>query len=214
VEHQRLLGFASGAVSGVVAASLMFALRPVGVVSANFGSNTASGGTPAHHCDATTASQCIADNGTHIVFISASNTARTAAATRWVMTNVYEPVPDITTSETADSRRADLIVQAGNFGLNGIWAWTACSGNATFGGADPNRYCRPQNLNYNLSYPTHYDSDTNARAIACHEFGHSLGLRHSDANDDASYASSCMLKNQDANTTLTSHDRAHLTAHY
>ncbi len=209
--HQ-VIRFGGGFGLGVMmAVALATAVEP-SAANANFGSNTASGGTAAHACDATPSSQCVANNGTQLVLMS-NLQARQLNATRWVMTNVFNPVADVNTIETTS--QADLIVEDGTYAGMNYWAWTQCNPSAVYGGSDPDRYCYPQVLKYNNGlYPTHFDSDLNARSIACHEFGHSMGLRHSANGDDPSWSSSCMEPNQDTQNTLTTHDKAHLTGQY
>ena len=92
-------------------------------------------------------------------------------------------------------RRAHL------YGNNGLRGWNACAGTAVF--AHPNQQCWLQWVRFNDIY-----TSPAANALACHELGHSLGLRHS--TDTAS----CMFTPGPTSTVLTNHDRAHLNAAY
>lgn len=87
------------------------------------------------------------------------------------------------------------------YGNNGLRGWNACAGTAVF--AHPNQQCWLQWVRINDFY-----TSPAANALACHELGHSLGLRHS--TDTAS----CMFTPGPTSTVLTNHDRAHLNAAY
>lgn len=75
----------------------------------------------------------------------------------------------------------DVGVTDASYGSTGDWAWTACADNAVYGGSEASfsRWCRSQDLVFNLSYKaTKYFTLDKTRAIACHELGHTVGLRH------------------------------------
>lgn len=178
-----------------------------GTVSAsNFGSNTAAYQTVAHACDTTTSSQCIANNGLHSYFLSTVE-ANQAAATRYACSSVYEPVYEVSCSEGTSSTNVDVVVYDGLYGT-GFWGWTACASTASYGGSDPNRYCFPQVLKYDLSNQGEFNLQSEQRYLGCHEFGHSLGLRHSSST------SSCMYTSAASSQVLTSHDVSELNSHY
>jgi len=189
----------AGALMGLVIAGT--------AVAGNFGSNTASGGTPAHACDTDAASQCIADNGVHLWYPQ-DVTADLLAATRYASTSVYDPVADVYTFEWSSSDYVDVIVRDEFTGLDDAVAWTECADGATTGGTDPNAYCRPQWLRYDLADTAAYDTLAERRAIACQEMGHTLGLRHSSST------SSCMYTYVTTQQGLVQHDIDELNAHY
>jgi predicted Zn-dependent protease len=190
----------------LVAVLFAVALGAQPALASNFGSNTAAYNTPAHPCDATASSQCIANNGTHWWYPSAL-LANQLAATRYASDSVYDPVADVDTVEMTSSSNVDVIVYDSNYGSS-YWAWTACSTTATYGGSDPDRWCRPQLLRYDTSHTTAYDTTTERRYLACHEMGHTLGLRHSGNTV------SCLYPNQATSTLLASHDTGELNAQY
>ena len=130
------------------------------------------------------------------------------AATRYAAVNIYDPVADVAVVEQTNGLNVDLIVQDGNFDVEGVWAWTACAPNATYGGSDPTRWCRPQRLRYDLTDAGAFDTLSERRYVACHEFGHSFGLRHSTNQ------SSCLFPNQATSTVIVSHDATELNARY
>ena len=96
---------------------------------------------------------------------------------------------------------SDLCVFDDFYGNNGLRGWNACAGTAVF--AHPNQQCWLQWVRYNETF-----SSPPANVLACHELGHSLGLRHT------SDTASCMLTTGPTSTVLTNHDRAHLNAAY
>lgn len=65
--------------------------------------------------------------------------------------------------------------------------YTACHSDALFGGVAPNDlWCIPQDIVVNLTHPSNWDRTQQGRnVVACHEMGHTFGLRHINA-------SSCM----------------------
>lgn len=74
---------------------------------------------------------------------------------------------------------------------------------------DPRRWCVPQAIRYNLGFPDKYDQPSKRAYIACQEFGHTLGLRHS------SNRGSCMFPNDvTAAEVLTSDEIGMLNTNY
>lgn len=173
-------------------------------LASNFGSNTASGGSGAHPCDTTKQSQCVADNGSHTVYdFNLSSTWHTAVNNAIVVQ--YDPVTDVSAS-WAGSSNPDVYGTSGAYGVNGLWGWGLCSGSATYGGSDPDRWCKFRWMEFNTSYS---QNATQKDAIACHELGHTLGLRHS-----AESSGSCMKANQRTIWVISSHDRSMLNGQY
>lgn len=192
---QRLVGVVVGILSAVLLA--------VTATASNFGSNVPAYQTSPHPCDDTLLSQCIANNGYH-VYCFGSVAANIKTATRSVMANVYEPLLYVSTAEFACSEPGlDLRISEGRYSYP-VWGWTACASGAAYGGSDPYRWCKPQELRWNRSTAGSWDSLSGRAYVACHEVGHSLGLRHSGDS------SSCLYPNRITTSTLTAHDRAML----
>jgi hypothetical protein len=195
-----------------LAVVLMLAtVQPPTTAASNFGSNTASGGTPKHACDTTTSSQCIANNGTHVFCFSAVGSS-IVADTRTIITNAYDSLSSISTSEQSCSCDpsvcgVDLQVFDSDYNTS-FWAWTACASGAHFEGTDPRRWCKPQNLKWDTGTSSNWNTTAGRKYIACHEVGHSLGLRHSTGS------SSCMVPNTITTHVLTSHDQSMLNNWY
>ncbi len=89
-----------------------------------------------------------------------------------------------------------------DYGDNGLNGWNACVG--TTNGAHPNQKCTQQWVKINLFY------NPPPQRIACHEMGHSVGLRHSD--DQASCMKSTAAGGN--SNVLTAHDKSHLNLQY
>jgi hypothetical protein len=195
----------------VLAAALLGLLlgHSTGVALAtNVGSNTTSGGTAAHPCDTTIHSQCIANDDTHTVWLNSSLDAGMQAAVRTAI-STYQFVDDIVVVEWTSSN-ADARMTQGDYKNTSWWAYGHCIVGATYGGSDPNRWCSPQQVTFNVTHPVNWDSTAGGRnAVACHELGHTLGLRHA-----ISTQSSCMRNAQTTYTGITTHDEAMLNGIY
>ena len=96
----------------------------------------------------------------------------------------------------------DLCVLDSSYGDNGLLGWSACSGPAS--GSHPTMVCGTSYVRINTYY------SPPAVRIACHEMGHSLGLRHT------SESTSCLKRTADGGTSaaLSAHDKDHLNAQY
>lgn len=182
------------------------------VLASNFGSNTASGGTPAHACDATVNSQCIADNWTHTVYVN----YMTSSSAMWNATlyavSHYNAVADVSVVLTTSSSRDVNVIQVSH-GDTEYWAYSTCDEAATKGGSDPNRLCKPQWILYNMTHPFPWDNTTlhpsGRDTVACHEMGHTLGLRHVP-----NATTSCMDSAQTTEKSINQHDKDELNAQY
>jgi hypothetical protein len=156
-----------------------------------------------HACDTTYASQCVADNYDHKVQFFSMDNANLLASSRDRMGYYNSFAGRLNMHEVSSS--ADVNVQDLYVGAVGWWGVGYCATSATYGGSDPNRWCRPQVLTYNLSYSQGVGQPY---YLACHELGHTVGLRH--YNNDT-----CMV-NADLTglSIITSHERDHINARY
>ena len=105
------------------------------------------------------------------------------AAFDWILGNVYNPT-DLNAYHSDADPLPDVIVHDFNYPLfPSLAGWVNCPpDNTGTGGTDPNRWCRGQTLVLN-SYlywfdNSVFDTDAQRRNIACHEMGHTVGLRH------------------------------------
>lgn len=178
-------------------------------LATNWGSNTTSADEIAHPCDTTIYSQCIADSGVHRVYLGYLTSASGMIAASQNAIAVYDAVTDVT-AVTWSSPDADAVLTEADRGNSGYWAYTACTSISTYGGTDPRRWCYPQRVVFNLTHPSNWDGSPPGRdTVACHELGHTLGLRHA-----VSSQSSCMRSAQTIYTTITTHDHAMLNGLY
>jgi hypothetical protein len=150
-------------------------------------------------------SNCVANNKDHQLHYYQLQSGQLNAS-RWVMENVYAPT-QLNYFETTISN-ADAIVYDFTFGLTGWWGVTYCGTGASQGGTDPDRWCRPFTVQYNLSYPGVFDTQADRRYIACHELGHSVGLR------DLSDGATCMDDTQIVHQFLSAHQIGDINAQY
>ncbi len=160
----------------------------------NFGS-VAPVGTPL-------SSVSLGNDWYHTIKLDTMEATQTAAMT-YAMDNVYTPLTDLHMAydPNYDVRGFDY-----TYGLNGAVGWVICPPPpVSQGGSHPNHWCYGQELRFNLSYGSYYDTQTERRWVACHELGHTVGLRHHDG--------SC-LNISGPVLTLDADDIAHLNATY
>lgn len=182
--------------------AVVLSVIPPVAKATNFGSNIT------HPCDTSIYSECIANNGYHVVCFD-SVQADQVTASRWAMTNNYNPVASVQTAEVACSSGTaafDVKVRDANYGT-GYWAWTQCTADATYGGTDPNRWCKPQYFKWELNTQGSWGTTFKRRYVACHELGHTLGLQHT------TNSASCLYQSATSNA-LTQHDIDHLNSAY
>lgn len=92
-----------------------------------------------------------------------------------------------------------------DYGNNNFLGWNACYDSVS--GTDPNQVCALAWTRLNTFYSA---SGSLSQYNACHEMGHSIGLRHS------SEAASCMMTaiTGGSSATLSVHDYNHVNAQY
>jgi len=170
-------------------------------------------------CDTTIQSQCIAPNAYETVSIVAS--AAITAQVRGAMANYNSVAPPVDMVEFYPSppNYSDVLVSTITSPTAAL-AWTQCATGATYGGSDAShtRWCTPQKLVYNLTYQTsHFPTDNAKQYIACHELGHTVGLRHPLSTEPQA---TCMRtatispKYVPTYTTTSTTERAQIASHY
>ena len=123
--------------------------------------------------------------------------------------NSYNPTR-VNTSQAGDGQSADVRVAVGDIdtGYNG---YVYCPTDGTRSGTDPNESCFNQWLKIDTSNASgpFWDADRR-KSLMCHEFGHTLGLRHIFDN-------SCMTRsidNPNRASYLFGHSMDHLDDNY
>jgi Metallo-peptidase family M12 len=126
---------------------------------------------------------------------------------RWTMTADYSPTRLNTALLRGNScpDTVHICVHANSYVRNSF-GWTSCR-DGTSAGRDPNRTCFFQVVRFNTRL-----SGPDRVRLACHELGHTVGLRHTGDN------TSCMLGSYTAGDggalALNRHDRDHINDHY
>ncbi|MGH9023643.1 MAG: hypothetical protein ACRDV9_11180 [Acidimicrobiia bacterium] len=161
---------------------------------ANFGSIACSG-TP-------TTCVSLGNNSTHVVAFSnlGNDIPGMAENTQYAVDAAYNPT-DLTAYVFGGDPTPDVIAFDFNFGNNGLVGWAVCPANNTgTGGSHPYVWCRGQNINFNSFFAADFDSTLDQRRVACHEIGHTVGLRH--YNPQHSGTGSCMYNPANGSYTV------------
>lgn len=139
-------------------------------------------------------------------------------STFWAVDAVYNDTTDLHAYRDESDPYADVRVWDYNYGNNGYYAWIDCpSDNTGTSGSHPNRTCRGQAARFNTWYyfnASVYDTEYSRQSLACHELGHTVGLRHLATNPTD--ARTCMYTyvGSDPYRFLGTHSRNHVDAQY
>lgn len=193
-KRYRRLAAVTAAFSGVLGS-----LFPWGAARAdNFGSGPTNVGPPTNEIS-------LGNNKWHSYsFHSASSAWRTALNNAAV--DGYNPT-DVDTSQIGDSQNTDVRVVASALST-GVYGWVSCPVDATRSGTDPTETCWNQWLKIDTGNAGAFDS-AKRKSLMCHEFGHTLGLRHREGSPLG-----CMTNGSTWPTLPTDHDKIHLNDTY
>lgn len=94
---------------------------------------------------------------------------------------LYEHFDQQTDLQVWEKSPADVVIQDNNYGYNGAQGWVNCDPSdfeVQRGGSGTTRWCFNQDLRVNLTYQYDIDTIAERQSVACHEFAHTVGMRH------------------------------------
>ena len=132
--------------------------------------------------------QCVAENWLHEVNYHSSLVSIWVTALEATRVD-YDPPSDMTLF--MDDVYGDNDVRAANVTTTGtnLWGWTKCTSVPDDSGSLPTavpdyarglNWCKPQYIYFNRAHEDIYNTAAKRKAVACHELGHTMGLRHRD----------------------------------
>ena len=161
----------------------------------------------------------VGDNFRHSVYFDPSLTEELASSLRDTMAEDYDPTALVVREDPALTSRTDVIAFSADYGENGAAGWVYCPSDAPQGmNAQGDRWCRHQELHFNLNarYGIYLNDDGSRDYVACHELGHTVGLRHWGNPPESSgpVAATCMnADTPDGPTDLSQAEIAHINAY-
>ena len=123
----------------------------------------------------------VANDLRHRVFFDATLTEGLASSLRDTIAEDYDATDLIASVTTELTDATDVIAYSQDYGDVGAAAWVYCPTDAPQGvNSEGDRWCRGQELTFNLNarYAVFFEDDGSRDHVACHEMGHTIGLRH------------------------------------
>ena len=142
----------------------------------------------------------VGDDRRHFVYFDPTLTPELASSLRDTMAEDYDPTSLDMFVESQISAQTDVIAYSIDYGDNGAAGWTNCPAEAPQGvNSIGHRWCLRQTLHFNLNarFFEFFGDDDSRDHVACHELGHTLGLRHwgNPPESDGPPAPTCMHAN-------------------
>jgi hypothetical protein len=162
----------------------------------------------------------VGNDSRHFVYIDRSVPRDLAAAIRRTMAEDYEPTHLRMRVQSRVTAATDVIVFAGDHGQNGAAGWVFCPADAPQGvNRQGDRWCQRQELHFNVNprYAAYFADRASRDYMACHELGHTVGLRHwgDPPQTEGPAAATCMMPDKpDGPANLHRYDRRHIDQYY
>jgi hypothetical protein len=161
----------------------------------------------------------VGDSPRHQVAFDDSLTEPLRIALHDTMVEDYGPTNLVMIEQDAPNGLTDVIAYSSDYGENGAAGWVYCPRDAPQGAnPDGDRWCRAQELHFNLNprYAIYLGDDGSRAYVACHELGHTVGLRHwgNPPESAGPAAATCMnADTPDGPTELHADDVARINAY-
>lgn len=162
----------------------------------------------------------VANNLRHYVYFDDSLIDGLASSLRDTMAEDYDAPTKLRLYEqSAVNGATDVVVFSGDYGDNGAAGWVYCPSGAPQGESPRgDRWCQRQELRFNLNprYGIFFSDDASRDHVACHELGHTIGLRHwgNPPDSDGPSGATCMnADTPDGPTQLHRIDIDHIEAY-
>lgn len=163
----------------------------------------------------------VANDLRHSVFLDGSLPEGLAESLRDTMAEDYTATTEFDMQPMTELvRSTDAIAYAHDYGDNGAAAWVYCPPEAPQGvNSEGDRWCRMQEIHFNLNprYALFFADDGSRDHVACHELGHTIGLRHwgNPPTSVGPAAATCMnADTPDGPTALHQIDLDHIDAYH
>ena len=151
-----------------------------------------------------------ADNRTHYVWYNSGLRSDGAQATNQARNDNLNPTAVNTVDDSSSNADTDAVVYSQYYTTFCGIDWSSSAGFTMCVSTNPANECERHEIRYNEAALDQL-SDSNDKSLACHELGHSVGLKHRQV--DGEVGNGCMDNNHWYGG-YTGHDEDHLSAHY